>query len=46
MKSPITIIDLNGEWTVCGVKHAPDGLTAGVPGCIHEALLRHESFLP
>jgi beta-mannosidase len=33
-------ITLNGEWTVCGAKHAPDGLPARVPGCIHEDLLR------
>lgn len=40
MKNPMKIIDLNGAWTVRGVKHVPDGLPARVPGCIHEDLLR------
>lgn len=40
MDKPIKIIDLNGEWSVRGANHVPDGLTARVPGCIHEDLLR------
>lgn len=38
MKNPIKIIDLNGAWAVRGFRHAPDGLPARVPGCIHEDL--------
>ncbi len=34
------IIDLNGEWAVRGAHFASVGLTARIPGCIHEDLLR------